>query len=341
MAIGRLTAVVLAALLAPFAAPGASSGQDSLVAQAKKEGRVVWYTALALDVSEQVARRFEEAYGIRVELTRSGSERVVARVLQEAQTGVNNVDVIEVSEAGDFALLKQRGLLKPYHPSGYERFPRAFLLDDEGYFHAWRGTLGLPVYNTRLVPAGSVPKSWKDFTSPVWKDRLLKVHYGSGAGTNVMLALANLYGWDYYRELRKNNPAIVQAASQGVNMVASGERAILLEGNHYNAMRIKDKGNPVDVIFPTEGVVFILSPTGISKNAPHPNAAMLFVEHMFSRSIQQLLIDRTSLYVPHPDVKYPADMPPLGSLKILSVPVEELARRAAEVKQTFSAIFGL
>lgn len=321
--------------------PVALLGQEGLIERAKREGKVVWYTALALDVAEQVARTFEESYGIKVELTRSGSERVVARVLQEAQARVNNVDVIEISEAGDFVLLKQKGLLKVYRPRGYERFSAGFLLDREGYFHAWRGTLGLPVYNTGLVPPAGAPKSWKDLTDPRWKDKQLKVHYGSGAGTNIMAALTKIYGWDYYRQLRKNSPVIVQAASQGVNVVAAGERAILVEGNYYNARRLKAKGNPVDVIFPAEGTVFIVSPAGIAQKAPHPNAAALFLEYMFSERTQQLLIDKTRLYVPNPTAKYPSDMPSLSQLKTLTVPVEELANRQAEIKRLFTEIFGL
>src|SRR5262245_55090622 len=118
---------------------------------------VVLYTAMALEMAEQVANIFEKTYGIKVELTRSASERVVARVIQEAQAGINNVDIIEISEAGDFALLKQKGLLRAHRPKNYERFPSTFLLDKDGYFHAWRATIAQPVYNTRLVLASAVP----------------------------------------------------------------------------------------------------------------------------------------------------------------------------------------
>jgi len=321
--------------------PAALRAQDIQLEAAKKEGRIVWYTAMALEVAEKVAGAFEKAYGIRVELTRSASERVVARVLQESQAGINNVDVIEISEAGDFTLLKQKGLLKIYRPKNYEKFPDVFLLDKQGYFHAWRATVAQPVFNTRLLSTSAAPRSWKDLTDPRWKDKELKVHYVSGAGTNVMAALTKIYGWEFYKDLRKNNPVIVQAASQGVNVIASGERMILVEGNYYNTMRLKEKGNPVDVIFPTEGVVLVLSPTGIAQKASHPNAAALFLEYMFSDKTQQMLVDATRLYVPHPSAKYPAGMPALGQLKTLTVPVEELAKRQGEIKRMFTEIFGL
>jgi iron(III) transport system substrate-binding protein len=232
-------------------------------------------------------------------------------------------------------------LLRAYRPKNYERFPSTFLLDKDGYFHAWRATIAQPVYNTRLVPANAVPKSWKDLLDPAWKDKQLKVHYVSGAGTNVMAALTKIYGWDYYRSLRKNNPIIVQAASQGVSVVAAGEREILVEGNYYNTMRVKAKGNPVNVIFPSEGAVLVLSPAGIAQKAPRPNAAVFFLEYMFSEKTQQLLIDNTRLYVPHPNTKYPSDMPSLNQLKTLTVPVDELVKRQSEIKRMFTEIFGL
>ncbi len=313
MASGRNLRLFLL-LITVLLTPGLIRAQEGSLEQAKKEGKVVWYTAMALEIAEQVANIFEKTYGIKVELTRSASERIVARVLQEAQAGINNVDVIEISEAGDFTLLKQKGLLRAYRPKNYERFPSNFLLDKDGYFHAWRATIAQPVYNTRLVPASAVPKSWKDLIDPAWKDKQLKVHYVSGAGTNVMAALTKIYGWDYYRSLRKNNPVIVQAASQGVSVVAAGERAILVEGNYYNTMRVKAKGI---------------------------NAALFFLEYMFSEKTQQLLIDNTRLYVPHPNVKYPSDMPSLSQLKTLTVPVDELMKRQSEIKRMFTEIFGL
>ena len=128
-------------LITVLLTPGLIRAQEGSLEQAKKEGRVVWYTAMALEIAEQLANIFEKTYGIKVELTRSASERVVARVLQEAQAGINNVDIIEISEAGDFALLKQKGLLRAHRPKNYERFPSTFLLDKDGYFHAWRAMI--------------------------------------------------------------------------------------------------------------------------------------------------------------------------------------------------------
>ena len=335
-----ITVVVSVTILSMLLIPLSTAQELPLIEAAKKEGTVVWYTALALDVAERFAEIFQKAYGIHVELTRTGTGRIVTRVLQEAQAGVHAVDVIEVSDAGDFALLKEKGILTPYRPRGYERFNPAFRIDRDGYFYAWRATLGLPVYNTKVVPPAEVPKTWKELADPKWNGKLAKVHSGSGAGNNIMAAMTRLYGWDFYRKLKQTGPLIVLAASEGVSKIAAGERAILVEGNHYNAARLKARGNPVDFIFPAEGVVLILSPVGIAKRAPHPNAARLFEEFMFNREMEQQLVDLTRLYVPGPGVRYPPDMPPLEKLKLLTVSVDELAGRDGEINRMFTEIFG-
>ena len=90
-----------------------SSAQDSPMVQAgKKEGKVVWYTSLALPSSTSIAHAFRTRYsGIEVEVHRTGSQRVLQRVMQEAAAGIKNVDVIHTSDAGHFVLLKDKGML--------------------------------------------------------------------------------------------------------------------------------------------------------------------------------------------------------------------------------------
>ena len=100
------------------------AAQDARLEAAKKEGKVVWYTSLVLPSAEKVAKLFEAAYpGIKVEVHRTGSQRILQRVMQELQAGIKNVDVIHTSDAGHFVLLKDKKLLTKYTPAGVEGFP--------------------------------------------------------------------------------------------------------------------------------------------------------------------------------------------------------------------------
>ena len=109
--------------------------QDARVEAAKKEGKVVWYTSLALPTAEKVAKLFEAAYpGIKVEVHRTGSQRIFQRVMQELQANLQLVDVIHTSDAGHFVLLKEKKLLMKYTPPGVDAFPAGFK-DRDGYYY--------------------------------------------------------------------------------------------------------------------------------------------------------------------------------------------------------------
>src|SRR5215470_13941344 len=167
----RIVFVVL--LLVGFFAGRPALAQDARVEAAKKEGKVVWYTSLALTSAEKVAKLFEAAYpGIKVEVQRTGSQRILQRVMQELQANIKNVDVIHTSDAGHYVLLKDKKLLMKYTPAGVEGFPASFK-DKDGYHYGLRATVNVIAYNTKSVSAGEAPKTWKDLLDPRWKGKLV------------------------------------------------------------------------------------------------------------------------------------------------------------------------
>src|SRR5262247_2079525 len=318
-----------------------AAAQDARVEAAKKEGKVVWYTSLALPTAEKIAKLFEAAYpGVKVEVHRTGSQRILQRVMQEMQANLKLVDVIHTSDAGHFVLLKDKKLLMKYTPAGVDGFPAGFK-DKDGYYFTLRATVNVIAYNTKLVPAAEAPKTWKDLLDPKWKGKLVTAHPGySGVISTHVLALVHLYGWEYFQQLAKNSLMLVQSAVDPSGVVASGERPVAVDGGEYTFYQIKKKGNPIEIVYPKEGVPLVVSPTAIMTSAPHPNAAKLFTDFGFSREIQQVMADSEGLYTGHPEVKYPADKPKLSDLKLLSVDPEELEKRNEEIKGKFVEFFG-
>jgi iron(III) transport system substrate-binding protein len=336
--IRRLIAFAVVALL--WSVPPVAA-QDARVDAAKKEGKVVWYTSLVLPSAEKVAKLFEAQYpGIKVEVHRTGSQRILQRVMQELQANIKNVDVIHTSDAGHFVLLKEKKLLAHYTPAGVEKFPAGFK-DKDGYYFGLRATVNVITYNTKLVSAAEAPKTWKDLLDPKWKGKLVTAHPGySGVIATHVLALEHMLGWDYFKQLAQNKPMIVQSANDPGTTVASGERVVGVNGGEYSAYQLKKKGNPIEIVYPREGVSLVVSPTAIASFAPHPNAAKLFTDFTFTRECQQVMADSEGLYTGHPDVKYPGDKPKLSELKLLSVEAEELEKRNEEIKKRFVEFFG-
>ncbi len=331
---------LLALTLALFAVP--ASAQDGRVEAARKEGTIVWYTSLASPSAEKVAKLFEAAYpGIKVEVHRTGSQRILQRVMQELQANLKLVDVIHTSDAGHFVLLKEKKLLAKYTPAGVENFPPGFK-DRDGYSYGLRATVNVIAYNTKIVPAAEAPKTWKDLLDPKWKGKMVTAHPGySGVIATHVLALVHLHGWDYFKQLAQNKLMLVQSAVDPAGVVASGERPVAVNGGDYYYYQTKKKGNPIEIVYPKEGVPLVVSPTAIAAGAPHPNAARLFTDFSFSKDVQQALADTEGLYTGHPDVKYPADKPKLGDLKLLQVDPDELEKRNEEIKKRFVEFFGV
>jgi iron(III) transport system substrate-binding protein len=316
--------------------------QDAaLVQAARKEGSVVWYTSVALPTATSIAQAFKEKYtGIDVAVHRTGSERVLQRFMQEAAAGIKNADLLDTSDAGHFELLKGKGMLLKFTPQGVAGFPDGFK-DKAGFYYGMRSTLSVMAHNPKILPENDAPKTWKDLLNPRWSGKLVTAHPGySGIIVTHVLALVNLYGWDYFRDLAKNKLHIVQSALDPAGIVASGERPVGVNGAEYFYYRTQKRGNPIKIIYPKEGIPLIVSPVAISKDAPHPNVARLFTEFIFAKESQQLLADKEGLYTGHPDVIYPADKPKLKDLKLLPPDAAELEKRNAEIKKRFVEYFG-
>jgi iron(III) transport system substrate-binding protein len=260
--------------------------------------------------------------------------------MQELQANIKNADVIHTSDAGHYVLLKEKKLLLKYTPAGADRFPAGFK-DRDGYYYGLRATVNVIAYNTKAVPAAEAPKTWKDLLAPRWKGKLVTAHPGySGVIATHVLALSHLLGWDYFKALGQQSVMIVQSATDPAGVVASGERPVAANSGEYTFYQSKKAGNPLEIVYPKEGVPLVVSPTAIAAFAPRPNAARLFTDFTFSKEVQQVLADSEGLYTGHPEVTYPADKPKLGDLKLLTVDAEELEKRSEEIKRRFVEFFG-
>jgi iron(III) transport system substrate-binding protein len=278
--------------------------------------------------------------GIEVIVNRNGSGRVLQMVMQEAGASIKNVDVIHTSDAGHFVLFKAKGLIAQYRPKAAEVFPTGFK-DSDGYYYGMRATLSVIAYNPRLINEKDAPKTWKDVLDPKWRGKEVTAHpVYSGIIMSHVLALVKQFGWEYFQELAKNKPHIVQSANDPAQVVASGERPLGVNGAEYFYYKTMKQGNPIKIVYPKEGVPLVVSPTAIAKDAPHPNAARLFTEFILSKENQQILADKEGLYTGHPEVTYPKDKPMLKDLKLLPVDADELEKRNAEIKKHFTEFFG-
>lgn len=334
----------LAVMTLALAVASPARGQETtpaLVADAVKEGKVVWYTAVDVKVAEAVAKAFRAAYPkIEIEVERSGSERVFQRINQEVQSNIKNVDVVNSSDASHFLFWKQQKLLAQHVPPDVKRYPAQFK-DADGTFAVWRATLSVMGRNTNLVPEKDAPAGYLDLLDPRWKGKLVKSHPGySGTSLTGTYAITKALGWEYLEKLAKQGVQQLQSTTAPPKTIASGERAVMVDGNEYNMFIEIAAKSPVAIIYPKEGTPFVTSPSAIFAPAPHPNAARVLQNFLFTAKVQQLIVDQGGLRSVHPDVKEPAGRTPLSRIKMLPDDPVGMLPLVAEIKKRYTAIFG-
>ena len=193
------------------------------------------------------------------------------------------VDVVNSSDAAHFIAWKRDGILQPYVPEDVAKFYPAEHKDADGLFASFRVGLSVIGYNTNLVKAEDAPKSFADLLDPKWSGKMVKAHPGySGNVMSATFEIARDIGWEYFEKLAKQKIMQVQSSTDPPKKLALGERAVMVDGNEYNALILKEEGKPIEVVYPTEGTPMAVGPNGIFKNAPNPNAARLFQSFCFT-----------------------------------------------------------
>lgn len=340
-------AVAASAVVAPFAtrvlaqAPAASKITTELVEAAKKEGKIVWYTSVDLPVAEKVAKAFEAKFaGVAVRVERTGAERVFQRIGQETASKIYACDVVQSSDAAHYIVWKREGMLAAYVPEDVAAHYPAEHKDADGMFASWRIWLSPIAYNTKLVKAEEAPKGFMDLLDPKWTGKIVKAHPGySGTIMTATYQIARDLGWDYFEKLAKQRVMQLQSAADPPKKVALGERAIMADGTDYGAQRLKDNGDPIEIVYAIEGTPLIVGPSAVMKNAPNPNAARLFQSWSLTAEGQQFNVDVGALYSAHPHVKERPGRRPLKDIKLMQDDAAAVERMADEIKAKYTQIF--
>src|ERR687888_1117459 len=323
------------------AAPPASAVTPELIAAAKKEGKVVYYTSVDLPIAERIAKSFEAKFpGIAVRVERTGAERVFQRIGQEYASRIYAVDVVNSSDAAHFIVWKRDGLLAPYVPEDVAKYYPAEHKDPDGTFATFRAWVCVIGYNTNLVKAEEAPKSYADLLDPKWTGKIVKAHPSySGTIMTATYQMSRDLGWDFFEKLAKQRVMQVQSSADPPKKLALGERAVMADGNEYNMFVEKEKGSPVEIVYATEGSPLIVGPNALFKNAPNPNAGRLFQSFCFSPEAQQLSSDVGGLRSLHPQVKEKPGRKPFSEIKKMKDDPAAVEKHADEIKRRYTEIF--
>src|SRR5262245_18287313 len=225
--------------------------QPDLIAQAKKEGRVTWYTTVSIPESKQFMDMFEKQYPfIKVDLLRSGSGPLVNRIVNEYAAKNYAADVLQgMSSRGGYTLLRQRNILGRYE-SPERKYYAADLKDKEGYWSSTFQNTFVLAYNTRNVKFGDVPKTYDDLLKPMWKGRQIINDTDSFEWFDGLLRFwGKEKGLTYFRRLTAQEQIFQRGARGRIQLVAAGEAPLTFGyGPHAQSFVNQGAPNRVDTV---------------------------------------------------------------------------------------------
>ena len=292
----RLGLLVIAGLVAVTGLAGAGNAQDvtsavtgaltgpgrtaRLIAGAKKEGFVTLYSSAAVEDMAPVVTAFEKKYGVKVRVWRAALNDILQRALTEARAGRNDVDIIETG-MGEMEALAREGLLQAVNSPFFADVMTQARSARVPYVGS-RLMIYNVAYNTNLVRRTDAPKTYQDFLDPKWKGKIGIESSDSNWFMSLVTHIGEEKGVNLFREIAaKNGLSVRKGHTLLTSLVVSGEVPIALNVFRHKAMGMKQAGAPTEIVN-LRPTIADMAAAGVTARAPHPYAAMLFIDFLFS-----------------------------------------------------------
>jgi ABC-type Fe3+ transport system substrate-binding protein len=307
---GRLLAC--AALVAMLPSGARAETLAELYEKAKAEKEVVFYSGGPALPHENRAKLFMQQFpGIEVKVTGGFSNVLNERIEKQMAEKKLAVDMAFFQTVQDFVKWKAQGKLLNFKPDGFDQIYPNFRDPDGAYMSLSANALTY-AYNTTAVKAEDAPKSALDFLKPMFAGKVITVYPADDdAALYLFHIIVQKYGWDWMDKYMATKPNFVQGHLPVARSVASGENIATFDASSSvwpfrREGKLEVVWSPVD-----ETPVFTLT-GGIFKDAPHPNAAKLYLTWFLAKEQQS----RVGSFSSRADVPPPEGFKPLTSNKI-------------------------
>jgi ABC-type Fe3+ transport system substrate-binding protein len=339
---GRLMRIAVAAALLTATAQAETRAEtiEQLYEKAKAEKSLVFYAGGPTAPYEARIKLFQEKFpGIRVSVEGGFSNALNQKIEQQLSAGKLGVDFAFFQTVQDFVNWKKRGVLLPFKPDGFDQIiPN--LRDPDGAYMAFAAVTIAYAYNTNLVRAEEVPKSALDFLKPAFQGKLISVYpHDDDAALYLFHLIVQKYGWNWMDRYMANKPHFIQGHLPVARAIADGKMAATLDATITTTGGLKRQGAPLEIAFSAEDETPVFTVTGgIFKDAPHPNAAKLFLTWYLAKEQQS----RIGTFSPRLDVPPPQGFNPLTSYKIANAFREFITNDGliADLRKRFEAYTG-
>jgi iron(III) transport system substrate-binding protein len=287
MTITRFFFLAVAALCAFPPSMVYANNHDALIEGAKKEGKLVVYTSMTVDQAQKLNDAFKAKYPfIQPSMFRAVGERLLTKIMAEAQAGKYDFDVVQSAETQAY-FLKKKNLLAKYVSSEVKNVQKTFV-DSEGYWTAVYMMPNVIGYNTSLLKRNEVPRSDEDLLNPKWKGKIGMDHTKPEWFSWKLKRMGEEKGLAYMKKLGAQEFKLYAGLTILTSLLAAGEFPLVLNTYLHNVEDVRRKGAPVDWV--AQDPVFTkFQPIGIGSKAAHPNTAKLFVDFMLGEEGQKII----------------------------------------------------
>jgi iron(III) transport system substrate-binding protein len=291
--------------------------EQRLLDGARKEGQVMVYSSMIADQAlRPLLDGFQKKYPfMKAQYVRDDPPQQLQKLMAEARAGRMVADVLE--STGLEVPVRRADIDQPFWSPEVEAYAPE-RRDPQNYWAPTRFSYLGACYNTNLVKAADLPKSFDDFADPKWKGKLVWSGVITGAPLFIT-AVRNFMGEDkaraYLEKLAKNDIVSIPSANRvTVDRVIAGEHALCLDSFLHHPIISAKKGAPVASL-PLDPVITLVSSVMLPKAPPHPYSAMLFIDYLLSKDGQSRL--RDAEYFPaRPDVPALPDLDKIVPRKI-------------------------
>jgi len=155
----------------------------------------------------------------------------------------------------------------------------------------------------------------------------------------ILYSFVHLHGWEYFEALAKQNPQIGRSLNDTATMLSSGERLVAISSDLFT-LKMKNKGNPLELVYPEDGATLMTAPSAVMAKAPHPNAAKLFMDFFMTKEYSEVIVRNGGLPL-RPDVEPPKGLRPISGVKVIRPTLEEIKTGVPQIIEKFRATFGV
>src|SRR5262245_17791304 len=255
---------------------------------AKQEGALTIYAGGAAAPHERRAVEFEKRFpGIKVSVTADFSNILAPKIDEQIQQGKLAIDLTIFQTLQDYVRWKKTGVLLPFKPDGFDQIDPSFKDEGGAYLGVWVSGLSY-AYNTEKVAAADIPRSALDFLKPAFSGKLITTYPQDDDVTLYLFStIVAKYGWDYMDKYMANKPSFVRGHLGVSRSISAGENVGSFDGIIGSSLAESRNGKPVAVFISNVDQLPIWSQTeAIFKDAPHPNAAKLFISWLLDKEQQ-------------------------------------------------------